>query len=380
MNITLNDLYTILDQLGRKMHLCASICGSLQRNEITPSSDIDIICYSNTKIDHITLRSSIEKELSNYTKKNIRLDIACITGSTYDYALKKGTNYHAICFSDKVVGDQEQSFYFMLDRNLLRNNPKLYTREFFNLFTSYFGLARVLNTNDAMFTKFSFYGTNKWTRLVQAAQLRWHYLIGKTSKDVIEFLCLRYHIDTARVLEAYELDFECRIMSEINGLTAVNTETFTQWHKLFCPFILDCIPWIQFNNGISVPVFQKFCQSMNVISAEIPTPRVINPYAEEIVNAYVEEDPQILESIMVNNRSNWWTMVNLCVNEHVSSKCLDKIVFPDSEYSPIIGKSVLLYVAKNKNTSKNTLLKILNTDNLREIDYLSAQNNLDSKY
>lgn len=118
---------------------------------------------------------------------------------------------------------------------------------------------------------------------------------------------------------------------------------------------------------------------MNVSSAEIPTPRVINPYAEEIVNAYVEEDPQILESIMVNNRSNWWTMVNLCVNEHVSSKCLDKIVFPDSEYSHIIGKSVLLYVAKNKNTSKNTLQKILNTNNLREIDYLSAQNNLDSK-
>lgn len=379
MSITLNDLYIILDQLCAELHLCASVWGSLQRNEITPLSDIDIICYSNAKTGYATLRSSLEKELSNYTNHPVRLDIAFVSGSPYEYALMKGTNYHAIYFSDRVVGDKEQSSIFELEREQLRNNVELSIREFFNLFTSYYGLARVLNATDTMYNKFSLNGTNKWVRIVQAAQLRWNYLIGKTSKDVIAFLCQKYHLDTARLLESYDLDFNSRIKSEMEGIIHINTATITNWHKLFCLFFIDCIPWIQSNYGISVSLFQKFCQSINIIGTEIPAPKVINTCAESVINAFVEEDTPRIMSILAQNRNNWWTMVNLCVNEHVSSKVLEQIVFPGSEEGPVPGKSVLLYVAKNKNTSKSTLLKILKTNNLREIDYLSAQNNLYSK-
>lgn len=361
------------------MHSCASVWGSLQRNEITPFSDIDIICYSNDKTNYATLRSSIEKELSNYTQNAFRLDIAFISGSPYDYALKKGSNYHSIYYSDRVVGDQELSSLFVKERNRLRNNIELSIREFFNLLTSYYGLARVLNTNDNMYAKFSLNGTNKWVRLVQAAQLRWHHLIGKTSKDVIAFLCQKYYLDTALFLEAYEIDFDYRIKSEMDGITNVNTETFTKWHKLFYLFLQDCIPWIQLNYGVSASLFQKFCQSIYVIGIEIPPPRVINMYAESVINAFVEEETQKIESILANNRSNWWIMVNLCVNENVPPQILEQIVFPNSKGVPIVGQSVWLYVAKNKNTSINTLLKMLNTANMREIDYMSAQNNLNSK-
>lgn len=378
-SFNLNDLYAVLEQMGRKMHLCASVWGSLQRNEITPTSDIDIICYSNTKTNSTTLRSSLEKELSNYTHNSFRLDIAFISGSPYDYGLLKGTNYHSIYFSDRVVGDSELSSFFEEERERLRNNIELSIREFFNILTSYYGLARVLNANDFMYTKFSLNGTNKWVRIVQAAQLRWHHLIGKTSKDIIAFLCRRYHLDTAQLLDSYELDFDRRIKSEMGELTQEHTATFTKWHKLFNLFIIDFIPWIQSNYGITVSLFQKFCQSMNVVVTDMPVPRVINTYAESVINAFVEEDPQKIESILTNNKSNWWTMVNLCVNEHVPPEFLERIVFPSSEKRSVVGKSVLLYIAKNKNTSKNTLLKILNTNNLREIDYLSAQNNLDSK-
>ena len=379
MIININDIYQLLDRICTEMHICASVWGSLQRNELTPFSDIDIVCHSNSITDSIAIQSCIKNELSYYFHNFHRWDIALIEGSPYDYALMNGTNYHSVYFSDLVVGDREQSMFFGAERERLRNNIQLSIREFFNLFTSYYGLAGVLNTGDARFAKFSLNGTNKWVRLVQAAQLRWNCLIGKTTKDIIVYLCNKYKLDTPRFIDAYESDFRYRIESELSKIIKENTVNSSEWHLLFQLFLTDSIPWIQSNFGVSVSLLKEFLQSINVKMAEIPAPRIINLPSESIINAFVENDSQKLKSIFDNNINDWWIMTNLCINEHVSSELLEQIVFPQYYVNPTLWKSVRLYVAKNRNTSEKTLLRILNTKGLREQDYLAAQNNLDSR-
>lgn len=379
MIIQLNDIYQLLEKICTELHVCASVWGSLQRNELTPLSDIDIICYSNSITDSIAMQSSIKRELSYYFHNFHRWDIALIEGNPYDYALMNGTNYHSVYFSDLVVGDKEQSKFFLTEREKLRNNLQLSYREFFNLFTSYYGLAKVLNTKDARFAKFSINGTNKWVRLAQAAQLRWNYLIGRATKDIIVFLCQKYKLDTTRFIGAYESDFNYRIESELSKKIKVNTAHFSEWQLLFQVFLTDSIPWIQSDLGVSVSLLKEFIQSMNIKMAEIPAPKNINLLSESIINAFIEKNPQKLKSIYEDNKNDWWIMTNLCINEHVPSELLEQIVFPQYYVNPTLWKSVRLYVAKNRNTSEKTLSQILNTKGLREQDYLAAQNNLDSR-
>lgn len=380
MNVVLDDLYQLLNQVCTEMHICASVWGSIQRNELTQSSDIDIICYTNNKSEYNTLRYSMEKRLSELTHDSIPWDIAFIHGSPYDYALVNGTNYHSVFFSDLVVGDKELSSYFIAERDRLRNNTILSVREFFNLFTSYWGLARVLNKKDDRYAKFSMNGTNKWVRLIQAAQLRWHFLIGKTSKDVIIYLCQKFQLEVNPFLRAYESDFEYRVESEYFKEIKDNTGAFENWHLLFQFLINDCISWIQADCGVPPSLFHEFCQTMNIIGLKISNPMCINKLAESVITAFVVKDSQKIESILLNNINDWWAMTNLCVNENVSQDHLEQIVFPNFEVDPILWKSVRLYVAKNKNTSPNTLIKILKTKGLRKQDYLAAQNNLDSMH
>lgn len=379
MSKELNSFYESLNSICTEMHICASVWGSFQRNELTPFSDIDIICFSDRSADIDKLHYSFEKALSKDIHTQHRWDIAFIVGSPYDYALINGTNYHSVFFSDLVVGERDLVSIFERERERLRNKSELVIREFFNLFTSFFGLARVLNTKDARYAKFSMDGTNKWVRLVQASQLRWHNLIGKTSKDIIASLGQRYSLDVTHLIKAYELDFFYRIESEKDGVVKQNSATYSTWHKLFQSFILDCIPWVQSNTGVSSLLLQEFCQSVGITDVSAPSPKNDNPYAEAVIDAFLAQEPQKIHALLDNNTQDWWIMTNLCVNERVPSSVLDKIVFPDFKVDPILWKSVRLYVAKNKYTSINTLQQILHTEGLREQDYLAAHNNLDSR-
>ena len=108
----------------------------------------------------------------------------------------------------------------------------------------------------------------------------------------------------------------------------------------------------------------------------IPESLSINKKAEAVVEAFVAENDVEIERLYNEHIDDWWVLTNLCVNPNTSDQLLEKIVFPETTIDPILWKSIRLYVAKNKNTSRKTLQMILNTKGLREQDYESAKSTL----
>lgn len=366
-----------LKKLGKNTGFAASIWGSLLRDEMTPLSDVDIICYSNDGNDY---SEKVAADLKNNFKSNISWDVAFTGKSTYEYATQNGTNFHSVYFSDIVVGDEKATEIFSAERDKVRNESEIVIRELFNLFTSYWGLANVILVNDDRYSKFSLNGTNKWVRLIQAAQLKWDFLNGKKSLEILEFLSNEYKLDFSFIKESYLKTFNERVISESKKRSFVSDSFDSAWSLLFNAFFADCVTWIQSISGVEKNLLVNFLHRLSPANTiQVPSPSAINTKATVLLKSFLSATGDELEETFLQNKNDWWTLTNICINPNTPPTVLQKIVFPDFQVDTKLWKSIRLYVSKNKNTDKKTLEQILNTRGLREQDYLAAQANLNYK-
>lgn len=376
-----NKLYYLLDSLGNQLQFSASIWGSFSRNAITPQCDIDIICYSEKLLPNIL--DIVESSLKNGISNSIRWDVDFIETDIWEYIKSNGTNYHSVFFSDKVLGFGSTTKLFEETRTKVRLNIDLSIRELFNLFCSYYGLASCISKNDSGYCKYSFYGTNKWTRLIQATQIRWNYLIGKSSIEVLTFLSNKLNIDLDLILKSYYVALQNRIdyESSKNDRYPYNTSNENLiWYELFNRFFKLISSEIQENSGVNNILFKKFLDKISPNnSIDVPKSNSENVFANIVLRSFLAERKNEFEEILSKYSNNWWAMSNLCINPNASSEIIKKIVFPEFEVNIKNWKTIRLYVAKNKNTDIETLKKILVTPGLREQDYVSAQANLKEK-
>lgn len=371
---TIDRLYSELECICMKHACAATLWGSYIRGEVTPNSDVDILVFS---LDNIQLNTILD-ELQNILPQISHLDVSICSMPLLDFANENGTNYHSLFFSSKIVGENKTRCIFEEERNRIRKDKKLQIREFFNLFTSYIGLARVITPYDNRYSKFCMNGTNKWVRLFQAAQIRWPQLIGYHSTAILSFMCNNYHISYDSILQAYQSDLQYRISSEKGKKQYVNTDSVSlYWQKLFNLFFFDSVTWVQTDCGISVDLYYVLFKKLGMQNIPlIPESLSINKKAEAVVEAFVAENDVEIERLYNEHIDDWWVLTNLCVNPNTSDQLLEKIVFPETTIDPILWKSIRLYVAKNKNTSRKTLQMILNTKGLREQDYEAAKSTL----
>lgn len=367
----------ILKKLGKNTGFAASIWGSLLRDEMTPLSDVDIICYSNDGNDY---SEKVAADLKKNFTSNISWDVAFTGKSTYEYATQNGTNFHSVYFSDVIVGDEKATEIFSAERDKVRNESEIVIRELFNLFTSYWGLANVILVNDDRYSKFSLNGTNKWVRLIQAAQLKWNFLNGKKSVEILEFLSDKYKLDFSFINESYLKTFTERVISESEKRNFVSDNFDSAWSLLFNAFFTDCVLWIQSISGVEKKLLSDFlCKLSPTNTIQVPSHNTTNEKATVLLKSFLADTETELEEIFIENKNDWWALTNICINPNTPASVLQKIVFPDFQVDTKLWKSIRLYVAKNKNTDKKTLEQILNTKGLREQDYLAAQTNLNYK-
>lgn len=375
----IDGLYSELENVCNQLHCAAAIWGSCIRDEITPYSDIDIIVFLVEENRNIktTFIESIQQRFPEVSC----WDISFATIPLMEFADANGTNYHSVFFSARIVGDLTVKEIFSLEREIVRADRSRSIREFFNLFTSYWGLAHVITPFDERYSKFGINGTNKWVRLFQASQIRWQQLINRKSVEVLSFLCERYNLDYATFYQAYSDDFKKRVFIEEQGvLCSLDLEPSPKWTLLFKHLMLDSIKWIQQEGGISPKIFYAFLEKFGIESTYIvPVPAVYNTNANAIVSSFVAESEQEILELYRGNLNNWWVLTNLCINPKTSSDLLDSIVFPNFPVDVTLWKSIRLYVAKNINTREQTLERILATKGLREQDYKSAKKNLNYK-
>lgn len=372
-------LYSELEIVCKRLHCAAAVWGSYIRDEITPYSDIDIIVfYADENWDN---KNAFIESLQLSFPDVSRWDISFATIPLIEFADANGTNYHSVFFSAQIVGDSNVKEIFTIEREIVRAEKSRKIREFFNLFTSYWGLAHVITPFDERYSKFGINGTNKWVRLFQACQIRWRQLINRKSIEVLSFLCEYYNLDYDTFYKAYSDDFKKRVLIEEQGaVCSLDLEPSSIWTILFKHLMMDSIEWIQQEGGIRPKTFYAFLKKFGIESrTEVPAPSFYNTNANAVVSSFVAESEQEIIELYRENLNNWWVLTNLCINPKTSSDLLDSIVFPNFPVDPILWKSIRLYVAKNTNTREQTLERILATKGLREQDYNSAQTNLNYK-
>lgn len=377
--IDLSILNSELENICKRHKCAAAVWGSYIREEVTPNSDIDIIVFSYN--NDTNLKGEFIKELQNCFPDEPHWDISKASLPLKEFVSLNGTNYHSVFFSSKIVGEAEAVAAFIKERNFIRSDSDHYIREFFNLFTSYWGLAHVITPNDVRYSKFGINGTNKWARLFQAAQIRWQNLIDQKSLDILSFLCERYNLDFRSFYKNYRYDFSIRTDVEKNNSSWVAEDVVSSaWKQLFECFAIDCITWVQQTGGINPDSYFAFLKRFGIENIpEIPKYGKYNITAETLIGAFIADTDQEIRRLYKENIDDWWVLTNLCVNTNTSEKLLDEIVFPKFHVDNTLWKSIRLYVAKNRNTSVRTLNNLLATRGLREQDYASALANLNYK-
>lgn len=374
-----NQIYANLGILGQDLGFSAGIWGSFSRNEMTPSSDIDIICYSEKKINSGS--EVVTEKLKKNIDKYIRWDVDFIEKDILKFIKTNGTNFHSVFFCNHLVGSNREILLFKKAKHVIQSDLDLSVRELFNLFCSYHSLAYSISQNDDGYWKYSLNGTNKWSRLILAAQIVWSNLIGKSSEEILNFLSHKFSIELNAIKKSYLESLEKRIYNAV--VTVNNSQIYhidLVWVKVFNSFFNEIIPWIQEKSGISSNLFRKF---LNKFSLEnnilVPEPKCINKSATILLKAFLATSENEIEDIFLKFKNDWWVMSNICINPNTSPIQLRKIVFPDFPINNKIWKTIRLYVAKNKNTDIETLKQILHTPGLRQQDYHAAQLNLNYK-
>ncbi|MEG4876873.1 hypothetical protein [Microcoleus sp. CZ3-B4] len=375
-------LSTVLSTIkveGIKNSFAGGIWGSLIRNEITALSDIDVLCFIPTEDSYFGNFSQIQNISSSH-----RIDIlACVNTDLLDFALVNGLNFHAVFFLREVVGESLAVNSIIHTQRKLHSMNGVRAREILNVLSSYCGLASSVSYGDKRWAKFSFYGTNRWVRLIQAAQLRFPEILGQSTGQVLVYLAERYAVNSKEVIREWKACLEARKLQEANLLNGTNQSIDmphdNYWTPLASLFIQDIIPWIQCNAGVPVEILKEFSYRLLGSRLNIPSCNSICQSTTNMLTAFVSKDKSILERIAVESINDWWVCSTLAANPHTPSQVLERILFSNSKINKLTWQTIRLYVAKNPNTSTETLECILNTPNLREQDYEAAMFNLECK-
>jgi hypothetical protein len=133
--------------------------------------------------------------------------------------------------------------------------------------------------------------------------------------------------------------------------------------------------WVQLRAGAPQNLLRKFCAYLSVECDVIP-PEFESQEVTTLLAASVETNPETLHEIMVLQGRNWWIASTLANNPHSPPNVLDMLAFPMWEVSIQDWQTVRLYAAGHPNTSRRTLMRLINTPGYRVQDYDAARNNL----
>ena len=373
----LQGLRLLLERLGPELNLAGGVFGSLSRLELTPLSDIDLLCYCKSE-RFLDVEKHINKAIRS---KNIKYSIDNIVLTKIDlvneYALLNGTNYHSLYFLSNLSGDQKVVEIMRNFQEILYKNEKLRAREFINVISSFYNISFSIKNGDLRYLKFCVHGTNRWVRLAQLAQLRWPKMVGLNTKDIINKLAKHYNLPTTELIKEWKNLMLQRIRQEKFGIkNCYLPRESNNFSKLAEKFFCDSVLWIQSAAGVNPEKFNLLFKKVFNLNIPIQKPNKISRPINLFLKTVVSEDSKELFLISKKNWKNWWIATNIAANPYASPENLDYLVFPPVEPNTFLWRTVRLYAGKNQNTFIKTLKKILATKGLRDQDYEAAKYNL----
>lgn len=373
----LQGLRLLLGRLGPELNLAGGVFGSLSRLELTPLSDIDLLCYCKSE-RFLDVEKHINKAIRS---KNIKYSIDNIVLTNIDlvddYALLNGTNYHSLYFLSNLSGDHKVVKIMRDFQEILYKNEKLRAREFINIISSFYNISISIKNGDPRYLKFCGHGTNRWVRLAQLAQLRWPKMVGLNTEDIINKLAEHYNLPAAGLIKEWKNLMLQRIRQEKLGIkNCYLPRESNNFSKLAKEFFCDSVLWIQSTAGVNPKKFNLLFKKVFNFNIPIPKPNKISRPINLFLKTIVSEDSKELFLISKKNWKNWWIATNIAANPYASPENLDYLVFPPVEQNTFLWRTVRLYAGKNQNTSVKTLKKILATKGLRDQDYEAAKYNL----
>lgn len=346
--------------------------GSLSRNELTPFSDVDVICKP---LSNKTITGSCFAQLSAWWP----VDLTIIHDDVLQFALTNGTKFHSIFFATNLIGDAAALADILGAQKKLHCDSLLRAREILNIIGSQHRIALTLSPNDRRIAKCGPTGTTVITRLIQAAQLRWPELVGEQPRFILSMLSSRYGIDSQSVIDSWTSCFVWRRQVE-QLWPAIPSQLlqFSLSSNVLClrrHLIAELMNWIQVQAGVEAHLLEQFCAMLD-IGCHIVAPHSISEQINHWLIAFNETKPKILHDIMLTQGRDWWIASTLAANPQSPATILDMLAFPSWDVSIQDWQTVRLYVAGNPNTATKTLIKLINTPGYRSQDYEAAKANL----
>lgn len=366
---------------GTKHEFAGGFFGSMSRNEITPLSDVDILCLAPNGIhkkDESVFQSELQKTVRNFPVDAILYQSSNIVEN---FALLNGTNYHALYFLSHITGEKNAAQLLQNEQKKLHGMLEERIREFINIIGNFKGLSSFISSKESRYLKFHFHGTNKWVKLGQLAQIRWPELVGKNTEEILGLLADEYGLDRKELYDGWNTILADRIIQEKEFLNKKESSNYPIENKtlsiLLEKFLEDSINnWIQKNGGVSQENAASFIQDIFNLKLIISQPKNYSSKADTVLQAMTARKSDEINKIALEYGHDWWVATNLSINKNTNPETLDYLVFPPFFKETFVWRTVRLYVAKNPNTSVQTLQKILNTPDLREQDYQAAKTNL----
>jgi len=371
----------VTDHFGKEHGLGIALWGSLSRGELTPSSDIDLLAASASKVPPVKA-DEMNATIARVAGTARRVDTVSVGAEHLyrDFALRMGTDAHSVFFSHLLTGDPVGVQRLLNARNELHADLTFRVREFFNCFVSSIGLEQVLHDSDPLISKLSKNGTNRWVRLAMATQIRWPNMIDMSTGETLTYLARIGNSDQGKALSAWERALERRRRAE-NGrsILDISNKDLKVYRELASTLFEESIDWIQDSASVDPQnlkaLVERVCSSSMTASISEQLDRTTNVF---LLSA-ISRDPIELQEIARAHGSNWWIATSLVSNQATSSKILHSLAFPEFKIDNRYWQTIRLYVSKSKFTDAATLEQLLSTPGLRKQDYDSAQSNLSSR-
>lgn len=373
----------ILSIAGVNHSFAGGVWGSLSRLELTPFSDVDVFCYSREQGTPPSF-TDVQQTLQALAKDHPVDVLHCTRDNIVDtFALRNGINFHAIYFLPQIVGDPIAASSIIKAQIRLHASEQLRARELINVLGSHRNLSRGVICGDPKWAKFSVAGTNCWVRLAQAAQLRYPQLVGSNTRAILLRLAEMYGANPKGVANDWAESMRWRVGYEENILNnrslTNNAPIYPYWKPLATAFLLDSFSWVQRVAGAPQWALSMFAREYVGVDLVIIEPEQIDENLSSTLSAIVLSEPEKLESLARHRPGHWWVATALAANPSTPPEVLDWLVFPDFDLDINVWRTVFLYVAKNQNTSTQTLQRLLETPQLRQQDYEAAAFNLSKR-
>lgn len=368
-----------LEREGIKHGFASGFWGSFSRSELTPLSDIDILCFvPNNHICVNNLFNQLEQEIQCPHRIDI---VVCDSPDLVKFSLINGLNLHSVFFLNSLLGDPSAINQIVKARRKLQSNNYVLAREIFNVLSSYCGLSASIFPSNKRWAKLSYFGTNRWVKLTQAFKLRFPDILSKSTQEILQCMSHRYNVNEKEVVKEWQSCFNARKLQERSFLNKTSMsislpQDSEYWAILTHNFIQETIPWLQANAGVPIEILEKFVvQILGYPLAVQPPTRICSPTTNLLI-ALVSKDENTLEKVAAESIDDWWVCSTLAANPNTPPQVLEYILFTNSKVATITWQTIRLYVASNLNTSVETLKHILATPNLRDQDYEAAMLNL----